>query len=125
MGKHARVISRKSNPQLMSLINKLYSLSAAQESSIWRDVARRLERSTKGRATVNLSKLDRIAGEGETVLVPGKLLGFGNISKKLTVSAYTHSGSAQKKLSEAGCSLMSIEELLEANPKGSNIKIIV
>lgn len=125
MGKHARVISRKNNPQLVSLVNKLYSLSAAQKSSIWRDVARRLEQPTKGRATVNLSKLDRVADDGETVLVPGKLLGFGNISKKVTVSAYSHSGSAQKKLTEAGCSLISIEELLAANPKGSNIRIIV
>lgn len=124
MGKHAKDISRKNNPHLISLVNKLYSLSATGQSGLWRDVARRLELPVKKRAAVNLTKLDRYAAEGETLLIPGKLLGFGRISKKVTVSAYTHSGSAARKLEEAGCTFVSIERLAEANPAGSKIRII-
>ncbi len=125
MGKHARVIDRKRNPQLVGLVDRLYTLSAAKKSKLWRDVARRLEAPVKSRPSVNLSKVDRFCKEGDTVLVPGKLLGAGSITKKVTVSAYSHSGSAARKLAEAGCSLVSIESLAESNPAGSDIKIII
>lgn len=125
MGKHSRDIARKNNPQLVMLVEKLYTLSSGGKTALWRDVARRLESPTKSRAAVNLSKLDRICNEGDTVLVPGKLLGFGRISKKLTVSAYSHSGTAARKLAEAGGVFISIEKLAEKNPAGSNIKLIV
>ena len=125
MGKHARAISRKTNPQLVGLVSRLYSLSAKEKSKLWRDVAQRLEGPAKARPSVNLSKLDRYCDDGETVLIPGKLLGAGNISKKVTVSAFAHSGSAARKLAEAGCSLVSIDALAQSNPAGSKIKIII
>lgn len=125
MGKHARVIARKKNPQLVNLVNKLYTLSAAQKTRIWKDVAKRLESPSSQFATVNLARIERIAREGEVLLIPGKLLGTGSISKKVTIGAFSHSGSAAKKLAEAGGTLVSIEKLAETNPAGSNIRIIV
>jgi large subunit ribosomal protein L18e len=74
MGKHARDIVRKNNPQLVGLVNRLYTLSSTGQSKLWRNVARRLEGPSRERPSVNLSKLERYCADGDTLLIPGKLL---------------------------------------------------
>ena len=64
------------------------------------------------RASVNLSKLDRLAKDSDSIIVPGKVLGSGNISKKIKVAAIDFSGSAAEKLVAAKCEIASIDELL-------------
>jgi len=47
------------------------------------------------------------------------------INKKITVAAWKYSLNAKEKLEKAGIKVLTIEDLLKANPKGSNIKIII
>ena len=108
----------KTNPNLIELINKLY------EQSSWKDVAQRLERSNRRTAEVNLSDIARHAEAGETILVPGKVLSNGNLENKVDVVALKFSAKAQEKIEAAGGECISIEEIMESNPKGSNIRIM-
>ncbi|MEM0344198.1 MAG: 50S ribosomal protein L18e [Thermoplasmata archaeon] len=114
----------KSNPNLVGLISKLKEASRANEAPVWRDIALRLEGPSSNWAEVNISRLDRYAGENEIVVVPGKLLGAGETTKKLTVAAFKSSAQAREKILRAGGRSMSIEELLTSNPKGSNVRIM-
>lgn len=115
---------QKSNPKLVGLIQHLKDASRANEAPIWRDIALRLEGPARNWAEVNIGKLNRYASEGETVVVPGKLLGAGEIAKKVTVAAYRFSGQAREKVEKAGGKNMSIEELVAANPGGSKVRIM-
>ena len=114
----------KTNPNLIELINKLYEQSRNEDVAIWRDVAQRLERSNRRTAEVNLSDIDRHAEDGETILVPGKVLSNGDLDKKVDVVAFKFSAKAQDKIENAGGECISIEEIMENNPKGSNIRIM-
>ena len=114
----------KTNPNLIELINKLYEQSRNEDVAIWRDVAQRLERSNRRTAEVNLSDIDRYAEDGETILVPGKVLSNGDLDKKVDVVAFKFSAKAQDKIENAGGECISIEEIMESNPKGSNIRIM-
>ena len=116
--------SRKTNPNLVGLISKLKEASRTNKAPVWRDIALRLEGPASNWAEVNISRLDRYASENETVVVPGKLLGSGEIDKKVTVAAYRFSGQAKDKISKAGGQNMSIEELLASNPSGSKVRIM-
>jgi len=116
--------TRKTNPNLVGLISKLKEASRTNKAPVWRDIALRLEGPASNWAEVNISRLDRYASENETVVVPGKLLGSGEIDKKLTVAAYRFSGQAKDKISKAGGQNMSIEELLANNPTGSKVRIM-
>ncbi len=115
---------RKTNPNLVELIHELKKKAHENDAPIWRDVARRLEAPSRNWAEVNVSKVARYAGENETIVIAGKLLGAGDIDKKVTVAAYRASQSAKKKIESAGGRVISIMELVESNPKGSNVRIM-
>ena len=82
------------NPKLISYIIKLAS------------------KPKRSRPSVNLSKLDRLAKENESIIVPGKVLGSGTISKKINIAAVDFSDGARSKLNSAKCNIVKIEELL-------------
>lgn len=115
---------RKTNPQLIQLIEDLKIASHNNDARIWRDIAKRLERPLRNWAEVNLSRIERYVNNGETIVVPGKVLGAGELSKKVTIAAYSISNSAKEKLEKSGSKVLSIRELIEQNPKGSNVRII-
>ncbi|UCD92669.1 MAG: 50S ribosomal protein L18e [Methanobacteriota archaeon] len=115
---------KKSNESLVRLIEELKILSYEKKARIWKDVAKRLSKPSRNWAEVNVSRIARHAKKKETILVPGKLLGAGNIDIPLTVAAFRSSDSAKKKIEKAGGKAITIQELMQANPKGSNIRIM-
>lgn len=108
------------NPNLSKLIQDLRILSFKEDVNIWKSIANELEKPTRRRRSVNLSKIDRYSKENETILVPGKVLGTGSVSKNITIAAYQFSESAKKKLKN----YLLIQDLMEKNPKGKDIRII-
>ena len=110
----------KTNPNLIELINKLNKKSKTENAAIWKDVANRLGRT----AEVNLSDIARYANADETVLVPGKVLSNGDLTEKVNVAAFKFSQKAQEKIESAGGECVSIDDIMESNPKGSNIRIM-
>ena len=114
----------KTDPALIALIGDLKAKERENGAAILRDIAKRLEKPKSNWAETNLSKLDRYAADGETILVPGKVLAAGEISKKITVAAYSFSAAAEEAIVAAGGKAMTIRDLMEANPKGSNVRIM-
>lgn len=118
-----KIIS-KTDPNLLSLIDELKRVSREKDVAIWRDIARRLDKPKRNWAEVNISRLERYAEDGDVIIVPGKLLGAGNLSKKLTVAAFKFSDSARQKIEGAGGRNLSITELLQESPEGSSIRVM-
>jgi large subunit ribosomal protein L18e len=116
--------SGKSNPLLNDLIMDLKRSSFEHKAPIWKDIACRLEKPSRSWAQVNLGHVSKHTQKGDTVVIPGKLLGMGNIDKAVTVAAFSFSDSAVSKLRKVGGENLSIRELVEKHPKGRNIKII-
>ena len=112
------------NPLLKGLIEELKKKSREQDVNIWDKVASDLERPTRKRRIVNLSKINSYTKENETVVVPGKVLGSGNIDHKLTISAYQFSKSAVDKLAKAGAKIIPLDKLATESPNGKRIRII-
>jgi large subunit ribosomal protein L18e len=113
----------KTNPRLNSLIADLKSAARNSGGDVWSDVAERLEKPRSTHAEVNLGRIERYAQDDETVVVPGKVLGSGAIRKEVTVAAVDFSGTAQTKIEQVG-DTMKLEEALEENPDGSNVRVI-
>ncbi len=111
------------NEQLRSLVQELKRLSLDKKVRIWKRIAEDLEKPNRNSRAVNIYKLSKYCKDNETVIVPGKVLGTGELSCKVSVAAYTFSGEAYKKISEKGKAL-TIQELMKQNPEGKNIKII-
>ena len=114
----------KTNPNLVDLIGDLKAQSRETGAPLWRDVALRLSKSRSNWAQPNLSRLSRHCPEGVTVLVPGKLLGSGEVSAKHDVAAYSVSAGAREKIEAAGGRILSLAELMNENPNGSGVYIL-
>ncbi|MFL2954257.1 MAG: 50S ribosomal protein L18e [Candidatus Thalassarchaeaceae archaeon] len=116
--------SKKTNDALIALIGDLKAQSRSTGAALWRDVALRLEASRSNWAEPNLSRLSRTAGGDETILVPGKLLGSGDITGSPSVAAYSVSAGARSKIEAAGGRVMSIRDLMNDNPNGKGVRIL-
>jgi large subunit ribosomal protein L18e len=117
-------MSVKSNPSTVKLAGELKRISRENKAPIWKSVAGMLEKPARHWAEVNVGKLEDYVKEHSIVIVPGKLLGDGELKKKLTVTAFRFSLPAKKKIIGAGGTVMSLPELVEKHPKGSGVLII-
>lgn len=107
----------------MELLQLLKKTAIENNAPVWKRVASDLEKPTRQRRIVNIFKLEKYCKDNDVVVVPGKVLGTGELNKKLTVAAYTFSGQALDKISAKG-KAMSIKELVKMNPQGKRIKIM-
>jgi large subunit ribosomal protein L18e len=112
------------NPELIELIKFLRKQSNENKVEIWRDVAERLAKPRRRTLPVNVSRLNRFTSKSGTVIVPGKVLGTGEISHPVTVSAFSFSAKAREKIEAAKGKCVSFADLVKKNPKGSKVKII-
>jgi len=115
---------RKTNAQLIEVIDQLKAQSRETGSAVWRDVAVRLQKSRKNWAQPNLSRVSRYASDGSVVVVPGKLLGSGEVIKSHTIAAYSVSSGAREKIEAAGGRCLTYSELMNENPTGSGVVIL-
>lgn len=111
------------NPNTTTLVQELKKASLEQGVPLWKRVAEDLEAPTRQRRTVNVFKIESLAADGETLLVPGKVLGEGDLTKKVTVAAFSFSDAAREKINKSGKAL-TIPELLKTNPKGAKVRLL-
>lgn len=112
------------NTQLIQLIRELKKKSIEDKAGLWKKVATDLEKPTRQRRIVNLTNIDKYANENEIVVVPGKVLSQGELTKKITLAAFKFSESAKEKILESHGQVMTIEELMKKNPKPSEVKVL-
>lgn len=115
--------TKSTNISIRILISSLKKLSNEKNVKIWDALAQNLSKPTRIQRKVNLAHLDAHGRAGETLVVPGKVLGTGELSRKVTVAAWRFSENAFDKINKSGKAI-SIEELMKSNPKGSKVRII-
>ena len=96
----------------------------ARECKLWKRIVKDLNKSTRQKKIVNIYKINKFAREGETVIVPGKVLSVGDLTKKIDVAALNFSQGAKRKIEEAKGKTLSIKELLKQNPEGKKVRIM-
>lgn len=109
---------RKLNPELVETI------LLAKKHEKWQKVAGALASPRRNKIAVNLDELDRESKEGDTLVIPGKILGKGDVRKKLRIVALAFSQEAHKKLKDKKCEIVTIKEEIKLNPKAQGVKLI-
>ncbi len=94
------------------------------EAPIWNAVREMLAVPKRRRISVNISKINRNSRDGDTLVVPGKVLSYGRLDHKATVAAYDFSQKAVYKIVSSGGEAISLEALIHRNPKGRGVKLI-
>ncbi len=112
-------ITGPSNYYNRKLIRELWKT----KRRIWKKVSRKLSGSRREKIEANLYRINKKTKENDVIVVPGKVLGIGEIDHKLTIACLNCSKTARKKIETSGSKLLSIEELLEQNPEGKDVKV--
>ncbi len=107
--------NKKTNPELAETI-----MLAKKNNHL--ELAKKLAGSTRNQLRINLNELDKI--DNKNIIIPGKVLGSGDIKKKISVSALSFSEQAKEKLKKSGCEIRTIKEEIETNPKLNNVEIL-
>ena len=106
--KISKRMKKKTDPQLAEAI-----FLAKKNDSI--ELARALSISTRKQVRINLEKIEKV--KEDVIIVPGKVLGKGEIKKKAKVYALKFSENAENKLKKAGCEFKTISQALKENNK--------
>lgn len=113
-----RKLKRKRN---LFLVRTLIS---AKKQTKWNVVANLLSTPRKNKIEKNLDDINKETKEGDTVVIPGKVLGRGNVDKKIRVCAFSFSKEALRKLKEKKCETASIDEEIKINPKYQGVRVL-
>lgn len=105
------------------LIADLKKLATKEKVNLWKRLAFDLEKSTRQRREANIFKIDKCTREGETAVVPGKVLSEGELNKKITIAAFKFSDKAKEKINKSGKAI-SLQQLMKENPKGKKCRIV-
>lgn len=115
---------KSTNPEIITIIRFLKKKSTETEASIWKTLASKLKKSKHARSTVNLSRINRCTKDGAKVMVPGKVLGAGDLEHKISIAAFSFSKKARRKVEKIGGECLNIKEFVQKYPKGSGVNII-
>ena len=107
--------------------NTIWSLRNAfrkNKAPIWRALQEELSGPRANRREINIGRLAEITKADEVVVVPGKVLGTGSLGHKLTVSAFSISQTAARKITDSGGKVVTFDDLIEKHPDGKGVRII-
>ena len=94
------------------MIKDLKQASRKNEAPIWSRLADLAVKPSTSRRVVNLARINKITKENNVLFVPGKVLGTGNISHKITLCSFSMSTTAAKKIIKTGGKVMTYSDMI-------------
>ena len=113
------------NQIVLHMAKELRVASKKNKAPRWSRLAEMALKPTRARRVLNLGQLDKFVNDNDIVVVPGKILGTGNISHKITLCSFSISSSGAKKVVQSGGKIIDVAQLIKNNPTGKGVKIIV
>ncbi len=112
------------NLAVIKMANTLHGASKKNNAPIWQKLADLALSSSRARRVVNLGHINKFVTDNDIVIVPGKVLGTGNLSHKITLSSFSISATGAMKVTRSGGKVLDISQLIKNYPTGKGVKII-
>ena len=109
------------NQVVIRVVKDLKKASSKNDAPIWAKLAEYAQKPSIARRDINLYRISQLTKDNDIVIFPGKVLGTGNISHKITLYSFSISNSAATKIIENGGKIISHTELIEKNPTGKGV----
>ena len=106
------------------MAKELKKASVKNDAPIWAKLAEYALKPSIARRDLNLNRIGQLTKENDIVVFPGKVLGTGNISHKITLFSFSISNSAATKIIENGGKLIDHSDLIEQNPTGKGVVLL-
>jgi len=105
------------------MVKDLKQASKKNEAPIWSKLADLALKPSSSKRTINLTRINRITKESDILFVPGKVLGTGNLSHKITLSSFSISTTAANKIIQSGGNIMTYSDMIKKFPTGKGVII--
>lgn len=114
----------KGNARKKSSFEIKETINIALKNEKWFDVAKELSKPTRQQPSLNLQDIEKVAKDGETIIIPGKIVSTGEITKKIKLRALSISKVALEKLNKSKIDYKSISEEILSNKEAKSIRIL-
>lgn len=88
------------------------------------EFAKNLAMPIKKWAELNLDEVDKKVNEGDAVFIPGKILGSGELTKKIKIVAWKASEKAIEKMKNSKTEFVEVIEEIKKNPELKNLRLL-
>ena len=112
------------NQVVIQMVKTLRLASKKNNAPIWGKIAELALKPTRAKRTLNLGQIDKFVSDNDVVIIPGKVLGTGNLSHKITLFSFSISSTGAKKITESGGKIIDISQVIKNHPTGKGLKII-
>ncbi len=112
------------NQIVIQMVKTLRGASKKNNAPIWEKLAEMALKPTRAKRTINLGQLDKFVADNDVVIVPGKVLGTGSLSHKISICSFSISTTGAKKITESGGKILDISQIIKNHPTGKGVKII-
>lgn len=113
-----------SNQVVKQMAKDLKKASTKNDAPIWSKLAEMALKPSSARRTINVNKINDLTKDNDVVVFPGKVLGTGVISHKITLSSFSISNSAATKILESGGKILNFENMIEQYPTGKGVTML-
>ena len=111
------------NQVVLHMVKDLKQASKKNEAPIWSRLADLALKPSSSRRVVNLTRISKTTKDNDILFVPGKVLGTGNLSHKITLSSFSMSVTAAKKIIQTGGSIITYSDMIKKYPTGKGVTI--
>ena len=105
------------------MIKDLKQASKKNEAPIWSRLADLALKPSASKRVVNLTRINKVTKANSIIFVPGKVLGTGKISHKITLCSFSMSANAAKKIIQTGGTIMAYSDMIKKYPTGKGVTI--
>jgi large subunit ribosomal protein L18e len=109
---------KKTNPELVE------TLKLATNNPKWLLIAKILSGPTTAQSKINLNQIDKESKTGDTIIIPGKVLSKGDLTKKVKICALSISKEANEKLKDTKSEYTTLLNEINKNKKAEGINLI-
>lgn len=104
------------------------TILTAKKNKKWLEVAGVLSGPRRKKVALNLDEIEKALDEGkvkeEVIVIPGKVLGEGELKKKARIVALSFSKQAAEKLKDKKIDFLTINEEIKNNPEAKGVKVL-
>lgn len=112
------------NQVVLQTVKELKGAAKKNNAPLWSKLVEFASKPSSARRIVNLGQIDKFTKDNDVIMVPGKVLGTGNLSHKIILCSFSISNHGAQKVLQTGGKILSLTELIKKYPTGKGVILI-
>lgn len=112
------------NQTVLVMSREFRKASKNNDAPIWSRLSQQALKPTVARKVINLHKINKLTKDNDVVVFPGKVLGTGILSHKITLCSFAMSSTAKHKILDSGGKILDYKDMIKEFPTGRGVTLL-